>query len=282
MLLLLMIGLYVLKTFQLEQRRDGDIRSNNFLWSDFLAAGDNPIIVLGDHFFYREYQANLKRWRFIRDFSINDGEAFDSFKKKYENKNLQINETGVVYFSTSNVWPLPSILRIFAVNDATPTLLQRSQLLPTHYVEQNMIFLGNIVTLGHFGQFLKQTSFEINTEGVRQIILHRPDGDEFFSVNTLGSIWHYHKDYVIVVKTKGLGRNTILIIADFLGSGAKTAAEYLTSPQKLIELATALDSLDSKQPAFFELLFEVECFRQKTYQLKLLYAKLLKIDEPRN
>ncbi len=272
--IIVLFGSTAYLSYQQAARNRNIIARHDPIWSSFVATKASTVIALGDHFFFREYQNDLKRWRYIRDTQINNGEDFEAYKKQLQSDNKKMDYLEVAYFSTSNVLPMPYLIHLLSQYQPAPQLYRASRINSDVLLNNNIIFIGNIVTLGYFSRLLKNSSFEIDPDH-RTIKQNLDNQIKEYSVASYSALWEYHKDFALVIKAPGLNDNCVLILADFLGSGTKGAAKYLTTKTSLQELETNFKSKYQEMPQFFELLFEVECFKLESYKINLLhYAKL--------
>lgn len=272
--IIFIVGATAYFSYQQAKRNKDIITRHDPIWSSFFSKSLPTAIALGDHFFFREYQQDLKHWRYIRDTQVNNGEDFEAYKKQLQINKTKLDYLEVAYFSTSNVLPMPYLIHLLSQYQPAPQLYRVSRITSDVLLNNNIIFIGNVVTLGYFNRLLKNSYFEIDP---RQRTIKQKIDNKIteYSVTSYNALWEYHKDFALVIKAPGLNDNSVLILADFLGSGTKGAAKYLTTKTCLQELEANFKNKCQEVPPFFELLFEVECFKLESYKINLLhYAKL--------
>jgi hypothetical protein len=224
-------------------------------------------IVLGDHLFFSEYDNDLKRWRYIRDLSINSYEDFESFKHLNPDKILK--NPAESYFPDGSIWSLPPVLSVLQPVQTHITLKRISNLTPQMLHESNIIFLGSTKTLGLLNRYLHSSNIEYqlnpNRLYFKQTDAAAPDTLETSYDNVSG----YHKDYALALKFPGPNNNIILIISSFFSSGVPEMAKFLTNPSTLARLEDLFIQKYTRIPQYFAIIAEVRGVEKTGFYLEV-------------
>ena len=227
---------------------------------------------MGDPFFFR-VNDTASNTIIVRDITIN---TTDDLKK---NNSYLIPEKGTKilgltypYFSTSNVWPLPDIISIFAKENIEVRLQALSELNAEDIKRDNEIFIANINSFGFINKFLEQTSIRLHTNP-RQIIIHK--GADSLVLSVPEYIHGYYIDYAFLVKIPGPNDNLITIMGDFHASGIKGLSNYITKQSSLNELVKKVKKDFGKFPEFFEMVVKVISYNYSDFTTELIYFKPL-------
>ena len=242
------------------------IPSNNPIWSNFLENEKETVIVCGDHFFYNIEVPFAKRSIHIRDTWVN------SVKDMSEIYFLpdSARPSDQSYFPRSVVWTLPNLTRILTVAPRAPIIRASSELTSTLIEEQNLIYVGNVRSLGLLKHYLKQAGLTFDN---RKRVLYYKERDETAIFETEADESLFHKDYAIVLKLNGPRQNTIMIIASFFTSGVKETTRYLTHPNLLKIVENELVQSKGFVPDSFLLIIEVSGIQQAGVKADIVMAK---------
>ena len=270
------------------------IDEENPIWKDFLQSDLQTSVVLGNHFFYTEYSENLKKWRYMRDLTVNTSEDLELYKKQYPNK--QINETNEAYFPDSSVWGIPPILKLFYSVPKPIKFRRVKDITPQSIYNNNVIFLGSIKTLGIFDQYISGSHFiyeliphrpfrttnphaEGSTIEMHKLIYTPADGSAKDTLTTsYNQSTGFHRDLALALKLPGPNNNTILIITSFYSSGIPEVAKYLTNPSTLKQLEEKFIQTNNEIPQYFEILFEIRGVIKTGFYIEAKYANRISDD----
>lgn len=247
---------------------------NNPVWAGYIKSGQPVYITLCDPFFFR-VKDTATNTIIVRDITINSP---DELKRNNSyiipEKGTKISELTYPYFSTSNVWPLPDIISIFAKENIETRLQALSESKAEDIKRNNEIFIANINSFGFINKFLEQTSIRLHTNP-RQIIIIKKGADTVF-LSVPEYIHGYYIDYAFLVKIPGPNENLITIMGDFHASGIKGLSRYITKQSSLNKLSKKVKKDFGKFPDFFEMVVKVTSYNYSDFTTELIYFNPLK------
>lgn len=240
------------------------------IWGGFFNNKNETMIVCGDHFFYTVTIPFDKRSVHIRDTWINT-EA-DMRYLVYPQNDPTVKPSGQTYFPYACMWSLPGIIKV--LNSSPRPLMMRSssQLTATAIEEQNMVFIGNMKSLGLLSHYVELANLRYD---LRERILFHLVGPDTVSYASLSNEDAYHKDYAIIIKWQGPRGNSILLIASFFTIGVKEACRYLTEHDLLAHLQQHLVATCKCVPNNFLVIVEVSGIRQAITESKFVLSESL-------
>jgi hypothetical protein len=243
---------------------------NNPVWAAYIKSGKPVYITLGNPFFFRVNDSTPETV-IVRDISINSpDELKDNNSYFFSKEKPKVAKLTYPYFSTSNVWPLPEIIAVFAKENIEVRLQALSEMNVEDLKHNNSIFLANINSFGYLTKFLEQTSIRLHTNP-KQIIVKRDKDSLVLSVPEF--IHGYYMDYAFMVKIPGPQNNLFTIMGDFHGSGIKGLTNYITSPTTLTELRKKIKKDYGKFPEYFEMVVKVVSYDYADFKTELIYFK---------
>jgi len=244
---------------------------DNKIWHEIISSDHQTLIVLGDHHFFSEYDMEMRKWRYIRDKSINSSEDFEYFRNLYPDKLLK--NTADSYFPDGSIWSLPPLLYALQPIQKRLSLHRITRLTPQMLHENNVIFLGSTKTLGLFERYLNSSDIEFQLNPHR--ILYRSGQDT--RVDTLETQYNntsgYHIDYAIALKYPGPDHNIIMIISSFFSSGVPELTKYLTNPASLSELEDIFIQKFDRIPPYFGIIAEVRGLEKTGFYIEIKHIK---------
>jgi len=270
---------------QLEKYRIVD--KNDPIWGAFMEKQNENVMVCGDHFFYTIPFDLKKRSIHIRDTWINSYEELKQLIFPSGEHNIQPSMQ--TYFPHSCIWGLPGIIKILHCS-SNPKIVMRasSQLTATLIEEQNMIYVGNIKSLGLLSHYVEQANFHYD---IRDRVLYHYSGTDTTIFETEAHEDIFHKDYALILKWQGSRDNTILIITSFFTIGVKEAIMYITDKNLLKITQKSLRESCGFVPNNFKIVLKVTGIEQAitesnfvvmesldSHMLRIPFGDTLKID----
>ena len=214
-----------------EKRDLAEVKKNKYhqdyshlFWADSLRNDLPFLIVVGDHFFFQEYQTDLHKWQIVRDETINSVNDYDQFR--INNPNLKLRLYDNAFIPTTNIFELMRLTEIVhTISDEKIHHCPVSHLQSYDLEEKNIIFYGNVNTMGPLSRFFPESLFKIKdiTSTLAQPFIN----DESFKTWALSGSSGKSKDYAIIKKCQGANKNNILIITSFQQSGLIGAVKFL-------------------------------------------------------
>ncbi|HNW58914.1 MAG TPA: hypothetical protein PKI62_04515 [bacterium] len=240
------------------------------IWGDFLKSRNETMIVCGDHFFYNININYQNRSVHIRDTWINSAE--DMKYLIFPDNTTTAQPSDQTYFPFGTVWSLPSIVKLLNSSPRQIVLRSSSQLTPNVIEEQNVVYIGNIKSLGILQHYIEQAHLAYD---IRQRILYHFSPADTLRFNAEANEDVYHTDYAFIIKYEGPRGNAILITAGFFTIGLKEACRYLTEPELLPQLEQLLITSCGRVPKNFLVVLKVSGIRQAIIESRFALVEAL-------
>jgi len=243
------------------------VEKNDPIWKDYLRSQLPIMVVVGDHFFFDEYNPKYKQVVSIRDGRINSVEDLEALKTRYPDDSVRPTEEP--YFPYHSIWSLPPILNMLFAVDQKPLMRKSSSISPQILGEYNIIFVGSIKTLYILKHTLSNSHFSF------EILPHKitytpPDSSapQIFrtSLHSTGP----NEDLVLALKLPGPMNNSIFIIASYHSLGAPEVVTYLTQASTRANIERKFIEKYGEMPRFFEILFRVTGIDKTAYSNDML------------
>jgi hypothetical protein len=246
------------------------VESDDPVWSDFIKTQNETMIVCGDHFFYTMDIPFKKRSIHIRDTWVN---SEDDMKYVFFPKDrTSVKPSGQSYFPYSSMWALPGIIKVLNSSPRQIVLRSSSQLTANVIEEQNMVFIGNIKSLGLLSLYVQQANIRYD---LRERILYHITATDTVKYVAEANEDVYHKDYAFIIKWQGPRGNSILMISGFYTIGAKEACRHLTERALLPVLENYITTSCGYVPKNFLVIMQVSGIRQAITDSKFILAQSL-------
>jgi hypothetical protein len=240
------------------------------VWGGFLQNENETVIVCGDHFFYTIPIPFEKRSVHIRDTWINSEQ--DMQYLIFPKQEMGVTASGQTYFPYACVWALPGIIKVLNSSPRQIVMRSSSQLTAASIEEQNMVYLGNIKSLGMLSHYVELANLRYD---IRERVIYHITGADTIRYAPVANEDVYHKDYALIIKWQGLRGNSILLISSFFTIGAKEACRYLTERHLLLQLEQKLIESCKCVPKNFLMILEVSGIRQAITESKFILAESL-------
>ena len=257
------ISFFISKTgIVLKNRGDPAINYvyQNGIWGDIIQSTKPTLIALGDHFFYLEYQDDIRSKVIVRNEKINSLEDFYNFEHLYPNKKISA-KVDHPYFAMNSVWPLKNILPVFIQSNKKYWMNYNSAITSHDLLQNNIIFIGSYKTLGVFEQVAKKLKFCFS-DMFKDIVPSDSTNIPFLIYESEGNAREFHRDYCIFAKVPGPSDNIIMLFISFHATGTCGGTEFLTHPVTMQRTEDILKKKYGEVPKFFEILFEVHGFNR--------------------
>jgi hypothetical protein len=270
--------LYLQKSHELANYKTVD--SSDKIWGDFLNGSNENVIVCGDHYFYNLINATngrSKRSIHIRDTWINSNEDLEYLI--FPPAEYEVGPTDQTYFPHSSIWTLPGIVKVLNCSQREIVIRPSSKITPTLIEEENIIYTGNIKSLGILSHFLGQANLYYD---IRDRLLFYKTGKDTTVFTTSSHEENFHKDYALIMKWRGPRGNSFLIITSFFTVGAKEAVRYMTETQQLDTVKQKLEESCGYVPDNFKMVMEVTGYHQAITESKFVLVESLDAQTFRN
>jgi hypothetical protein len=268
----LLIGLAAILWFEnqanLKQLQEYQfVQPKDPIWKDYLRSQLPILIVVGDHFFFDEYNPKYNQVVSVRDGKINSIEDLEELKARYPDDSVK--PTDEPYFPYHSIWSLPPILNMLFAVDQKPLMRKSSSISPQILGEYNIIFVGSIKTLYILKHTLSNTHFSF------EILPHKitytpPDSSAPLVFRTSLHSAGPNEDLVLALKLPGPMDNSIFIIASYHSLGAPEVVTYLTQASTRFSVEQKFIERYGEMPRFFEILFRVTGIDKTAYSTDML------------
>jgi len=236
-------------------------------WADSLKNDLSFLIVIGDHFFFQEYQINLHKWQLIRDFNINSISDFDQFR--IQNPKIKLKIFNDSYFPTSYISELMRLSNIiYSISDNKIHYCCASNLQTYNLEEQNIVFYGTINTLGTLNRFFSDSLITIEDLN-NSVTLPSITEETSKTFSALSEPGGKNKDYAVIKKVQGANKNNILIITSFHQAGLINAVKFLRKEKTAKILKESFIEKFNKIPSDFVILLEVVGCEKNGYSVEI-------------
>lgn len=246
------------------------VEGDDPVWSDFIKTQNETMIVCGDHFFYTIDIPFNKRSVHIRDTWINTPE--DMRHLFFPPDISSVRPSGQSYFPYSCMWALPGIIKVLNSSPRQIVMRSSSQLTANVIEEQNMVYIGNIKSLGLLSLYVQQAHVQYD---LRERILYHITGTDTLKYFAEANEDVYHKDYAFIIKWQGPRGNSILMIAGFYTIGTKEASRHLTDRALLPVLENFITESCGQVPKNFLVIMQVSGIRQAITDSRFILARSL-------
>ncbi|KAA3661239.1 MAG: hypothetical protein DWQ10_04985 [Calditrichaeota bacterium] len=263
-------------------RKDTSHSSNsvalsNPVWEEFLNNSKPILVVLGDHFFMYKYRIDKKRSKaYIRYADINSPQAYHDFILKHPELQNELQLLDFTYMRPSIAWSLSEILPVLQSSKNEITLKLASELLWSDMENHNVIFIGQFKTLYILEELLKSFEIEFETIPPALYILDENMEKKHSFIPELPDQGKYHQDYGVLVKVKGTGDNSILLLLGFDEVGVIGATKKVTSSDFVETLNSDTLRVKPERPFYFRSVFKIQGFRRTDLESELLYFESIK------
>jgi hypothetical protein len=246
------------------------------IWKEYLESNKMVLVIIGNHFFFNEYNVKYQEFIGMRHPRINSIEDMQTYQAL--NPDMKLEVTNEPYFPFHSIWSLPPILNLLYSVHKTPILRKSSDISPQILDEYNIIYLGSIKTLYRLKYTLLKSHFDFEISPHR--VIYTPPNSEHPEIyeTTLHSQGP-NEDLVLALKLPGPDHNSIFIVASYHSLGAPEIANYLTN----LTLRAPLDEMFIEQfgeiPSYFEILFRVTGIDKTAYDTQILVLDKIIPDE---
>jgi len=240
---------------------------SHLFWADSLRNDLPFLIVIGDFFFFQEYHTDLQKWQIVRDKTINSFNDYDQFR--INNPNLKLKLSEYSYFPSTYMNEIIYLSDIIqSISDKRINYCCASHLQMYNLEEQNIVFIGNVNTLGTINRFFSEPYFTIDE--FNNAVSAPPLNEETVKIYTaLSEPRRKYKDYAIIKKIKGANKNNILIITSFHQSGLINAIKFFRRQTTIKVLKDSMNKKFNKIPSDFAILLKVDGCDKKGYDVEI-------------
>lgn len=241
---------------------------NDPIWKDFLSDDGPKQLILGDHFFFVKDDNDLVNRTILRKDDINSLEELEEYKGRDIQRRNYI-QMRFPMFPRNSVWPMVDILTLMIRSGQDFKLDFASNVRAGDIKQNDIIFIGSFHTLFAFDQTFRNSKYSFEIYPNRISYLDKQT-DSLVTYSAEADPIYYHTDFGVIRKIPGPQKNNVLMFCSFHETGTIGIVKYVTQPDSLRSLESALIRETGHVPDYFEILFKATGYDRTTYTTTLL------------
>lgn len=230
----------------------------NPLWAEFYD-NNKILVIIGDYFFLQE-PSKLSPLRYLREDAINSLTDLEKAKNLYKEEYGNYYKAPDSFLGYHSVLSLEKILPSILYNELDTSIRILSQVSFQDIVDNNVIFIGSLKTIGILDRFLIEGGLELEvaTPENRNIYIDvkKSKGDTLISPSRY-SFGGVQEDCSIIAKFNGPNNKKILIFAGIHHIGIMQAIDNFISIESRKNLLQEMQEQFGKVPSSFVALYRV-------------------------
>jgi hypothetical protein len=285
------------------------LSGDTFIWSDFLKSKAPTIFVIGNVYIYCEFREDIKTYLIVNNPLINDSKSLEEYIKDLEIPPHYIWEPVWEVIPKSALLNFSRIQWFFRLSEKEITTKLSTKMEWEDFRRNNIIYLGHFHNLGMLREFyntqhihsphltidyqkrkalIKTDSLDIILDKIQKnqsvlfllssylesdlqkIEIKYPDIDTTFALYEKQET-NYIKDYVAVSKLPGPNKNILLFIISMHQIGRMELMKMLTDFESFENVKAEISQKYKSLPKYFEMIFEVEGYKETAMKIKLLH-----------
>jgi hypothetical protein len=260
------------------QTIDNPIAKDDPIWADFFGNQLPATIVIGDHFQFWEFDAEIQKSRIIIDYGINTTTAFEGFSNQFSNRNLKKERHGGLPMNCAwNIYDLTHVLNSFnqQADLELSSLFMATEFDLKNMVDRNIIYIGGFRNLREFNTVLTKLPIEYKyTDTFKGIITVRePDTDSLFNFVGKKLDNQYHQDIGLIAKLKGSNNENYLFLVGFAFPAQIETVRLLSRKDLLSKVYSQLQFDKPSFPKQFFLIIEIICTEFSAMETNVKYFR---------
>jgi len=263
------------KTFQ---TIDKPIPKDDPIWADFFSNQLPTTIVIGDHFEFWEFDAEIKKSRIIIDYGINNISAFEQFSKRFSNRITSKERHGGL--PTNCAWNIYDITHILYSFNQLADIELSSLFMATAFdmkniVDRNIIYIGGFRNLREFGSILAELPIEYKYTDTFKgtITVKEPETDSLITFVGKKLDNQYHQDIGLIAKLGGSNNENYLFLIGFAFPAQIETVRLLSRADLLSKVYSQIELDKSLFPEHFFLIIEILCTEFSAIETKVKYFR---------
>jgi hypothetical protein len=265
-LTILLLTIFVILFFTNKSRFNNKEKNNNPIWGYYHNSENPLIIVLGDYFMMQKTQLSDGSFNFVRDPEINSQLDLIDYLDKNPGQKESLKKLGQNYFGDEIPKSFYQLLRLLSDVDKPISMKYASELTLDDIRANDLIFVGDLATLGILKPFFFNTGFRYSIMPPAIYILdQQQDTSEYISLNNPEQSV-FQNDYAIVSNLESYEGKRILFFVSFFPFG-KSEALYKFSETSFLEELT--DS-SSTFPTEWNLLMKISGLQSTGFYYEIL------------
>jgi hypothetical protein len=244
-----------------------------FVWRDLLQDRRPVTIVLGDLFFYTEFDKELGRQRYIGDVPINSREALRTFLKDHPDRASLLGPIDTTLLTKGTAYGLAAIMPIIQRQGREVTVSILDELDVADIRENDIIFIGPLHRLGPLAEYYDRLS-HYTYERDQNRLKDNKTGQYLTARKPMS---REGLDYGIFAEFRGPEGNHIMIFGSVASDiGLLQIVHSLTSPAEIARIKDQLLTAGQGMPTAFEALFSATGYERTDLVAKVIDIHALK------
>lgn len=244
----------------------------NPIWNEFYVNPNLPtLIILGDYLALSEKNVDKGR-TFLRNPGINSEQEFKDSLKRDARKFSPYEISPVTFLGSSAPLGLHQILRAMGPAVSNVSMKLSSQVKWDDLDDQNIIFIGSFKTLYRLDTLFAKSKIQY---GLNPYLLNFPSkkGDSIKTMNLDWLAGNYQKDVSVIVKLRGLKKNTILFLAGFSELGIMDAVKNAVDNDFISRVKKFSPETEESDRFIFEMISETEGVKYTVFKSEIKYFR---------
>jgi len=254
------------------------IPKNDPIWADFFSNQLPTTIVIGDHFQFWEFDAEMKKPRVIIDYGINNISTFEVFSKQFPNRIIKKERHGGL--PTNCAWNIYDITHaIFSFNQQADielsSLFMATEFDLKNIIDRNVIYIGGFSSLREFNTILAKLPIEYNyTDNFKGVItVKEPETDSLITFVGKRLDNQHHQDIGVIAKLGGSNNENYLFLIGFAFPAQIETVRLLSRSDLLSKLYSQLPIEQPLFPEHFFIIVEILCTEFSAIETKVRYFR---------
>lgn len=277
---IVLIVIFIYQTLEIHRLKglipiDQNIYQKSFVWSALVKNESPTILALGELFAFSEHQPGWGSYRLVRDERIHSMDELQTF--------IDLNGLNPDDYRLP-VWeiiPKSGLINILALQPIFKRNFQKTEFRTTGEIQWDDLNQYNIIYIGHYHNLniladiyqshnFKHQTTPVDVHYVRQIKMQNQEIDTVYTfIEPTQESKQYVKDYVTLTRIPGPMGNELLFVISFHHIGRTEVIKNLINGDEMQE---AVKIRTGTIPNYFEILFEVEGFRDTALKTNILHV----------
>jgi hypothetical protein len=249
------------------------VEQDDQIWGTFFKNGYPVSIVLGDDFLLDEYRPEIKRYRQIRDWRIDNQDDLREFLLRHPDNNLWKSEiTGIPFGGVDNLMDLLPVIYQFQNNIS----LHLSSMMTLDEIQKrNIIYIGEFKNLRVLDKIIYKTPVRYQYRPDERLFIMGGRNDTLRTFVRIEAPYEqkdkYNIDYSLIIKVPGFYGENIMFVVGFGYGGRLERTRMLGNRQLRAELIKTINKNFSHVPEYFIAVFEVKSIERTGFTNELKY-----------
>lgn len=244
----------------------------NAVWNEFYSNPDHPtLIILGDYLVLSDKGVDKGR-SFLREPGINSEQEFKDSLEQNSRKYGPLEISPITFLGSSAPLGLPQIMKALGPASANVSMKLSSQVKWDDLDDQNIIFVGSFKTLYKLDTLFARSKIKYGLNPyLLQFTTSNGDSNKTFNLDWFAG--NYQKDFSVIVKFRGLKKNTILFLAGFSELGIMDAIKNSVDKDLINRIRKFNPGVEESERFIFEMINETEGVKYTVFKSEIKYFR---------